>query len=277
MDAFDLLFRRIVLAAQAQGALERPVTVGEILETLAPYAAARRDGALDTLEDYLHALTRLVSGEGDRMYGDDLMQDDLKAELVSTNPDLQAVRTYAQSKVRLSSAAAAEVLAGDTAIDLTPPTPLGVKRVSGASPAQGTGRPSGAAPAARPSAAAPRPSGAGRPAGATPTEPRASPAVSAGGRPAAPAADDGPTEPRPDGALQEAYDAYAGTTAADATHVAAVTGDGGCPYCAEALPSGRAVKFCPACGQNLLVRRCPGCSAEIESGWKFCVTCGRKA
>ena len=63
----------------------------------------------------------------------------------------------------------------------------------------------------------------------------------------------------------------------DATWRTVDTVDPGCPYCAHTLPLGRTVKFCPSCGLNLLVRRCPGCSAEIESGWKFCVTCGRKA
>jgi hypothetical protein len=34
--------------------------------------------------------------------------------------------------------------------------------------------------------------------------------------------------------------------------------------------------FCPHCGQNLTVVQCPACSAELEIGWKFCPTCGRK-
>ena len=51
----------------------------------------------------------------------------------------------------------------------------------------------------------------------------------------------------------------------------------GCRFCGQPLPEGREVTFCPQCGQNLKVRRCPGCSAEMEMGWKFCVTCGRAA
>jgi predicted RNA-binding Zn-ribbon protein involved in translation (DUF1610 family) len=91
------------------------------------------------------------------------------------------------------------------------------------------------------------------------------------------------TEPRSPGALHTAFSTYDASTrspaAADAGVVTppADTADTGCPYCAQALPPERAFKFCPSCGLNLLVRRCPGCSAEIESGWKFCVTCGRKA
>jgi predicted amidophosphoribosyltransferase len=49
----------------------------------------------------------------------------------------------------------------------------------------------------------------------------------------------------------------------------------GCKYCGQTLPDGREIVFCPNCGQNLLVRRCAACSAELEPGWKFCVACGR--
>jgi hypothetical protein len=50
-----------------------------------------------------------------------------------------------------------------------------------------------------------------------------------------------------------------------------------CPYCSRALPADRTLKYCPHCGLNLRIRRCAGCSAEMESEWKFCVTCGRSA
>lgn len=50
---------------------------------------------------------------------------------------------------------------------------------------------------------------------------------------------------------------------------------GGCRYCGGALPAGRAVRFCPHCGQNLEVHNCPACGAELEEGWKFCVACGK--
>jgi Double zinc ribbon len=236
VDDLDLIFRRLVLAARAAGALERQVTVGELLDQFVPYAAARRDGGLETHDDYLHALMRLVSGERSLLFGDDLMQDDLKAELQSGNPELTALRTYAQTKLRISTAGVQSVLAGDTDIDLRPPTPV-----------------------ARPSVGA-------------------KPSPTSGGFPIA----EPMTEPRASGALQSAFSAYASSLAAAVEGATAGgpppgTVDLGCPYCAQALPTGRSAKFCPSCGLNLLVRRCPGCSAEIESGWKFCVTCGRKA
>jgi hypothetical protein len=52
--------------------------------------------------------------------------------------------------------------------------------------------------------------------------------------------------------------------------------DGGsCRYCGGALPPGRAMNYCPHCGQNLQVLNCPACGAEVEAGWKFCVSCGK--
>jgi hypothetical protein len=48
-----------------------------------------------------------------------------------------------------------------------------------------------------------------------------------------------------------------------------------CRYCSGPIPQGRAVHFCPHCGQNLQVRNCPACGAELEREWKFCVACGK--
>lgn len=49
----------------------------------------------------------------------------------------------------------------------------------------------------------------------------------------------------------------------------------GCRFCGGTLPEGRNVVYCPHCGNNLSVSRCPACGSELEKGWKFCVTCGR--
>lgn len=50
----------------------------------------------------------------------------------------------------------------------------------------------------------------------------------------------------------------------------------GCRYCGGTLPDGRDVVFCPHCGHNLTVKHCPACKAELEIGWKYCITCGRE-
>lgn len=62
------------------------------------------------------------------------------------------------------------------------------------------------------------------------------------------------------------------------SRVAAVAAEGdACPYCKGELPAGRALAFCPRCGQDLTVVHCPACGSELERGWKYCVTCGRAA
>ena len=48
-----------------------------------------------------------------------------------------------------------------------------------------------------------------------------------------------------------------------------------CRYCGGDLPPGRTLHFCPHCGQNLQVKNCPACGAEVEESWKFCVACGK--
>jgi predicted RNA-binding Zn-ribbon protein involved in translation (DUF1610 family) len=51
---------------------------------------------------------------------------------------------------------------------------------------------------------------------------------------------------------------------------------GTCPHCGRPLPTDRSVTFCPYCGENLTVRRCPACSTELDAAWRFCITCGRE-
>lgn len=50
-----------------------------------------------------------------------------------------------------------------------------------------------------------------------------------------------------------------------------------CSYCGDLLPVGRAVLFCPHCGQNVGVVHCATCGAELDVGWQFCITCGQRA
>jgi len=51
----------------------------------------------------------------------------------------------------------------------------------------------------------------------------------------------------------------------------------GCRFCGGTLPEGRETNYCPHCGENLRTQRCPACGAEMDTSWKFCVTCGRAA
>lgn len=56
--------------------------------------------------------------------------------------------------------------------------------------------------------------------------------------------------------------------------VAPVAAAARCSFCGGSLPAGRTVHFCPHCGQSQLQGHCPRCKAEVEYGWRHCVSCG---
>jgi len=49
-----------------------------------------------------------------------------------------------------------------------------------------------------------------------------------------------------------------------------------CVSCNGSLPTNRPVVYCPFCGKQTGPAKCPSCGEEIEVGWSFCVTCGRR-
>jgi hypothetical protein len=62
----------------------------------------------------------------------------------------------------------------------------------------------------------------------------------------------------------------------DDTEPAGATGSisSQCGLCGRALPTGRAVNFCPHCGASQGLKRCHVCQNETEAGWRHCVSCG---
>lgn len=239
VDPLDLIFERLIRAARDTRPefLARPVEVAALIE-LIPYQSMRADGVVATNDDYSHALTRLLAGERGYVFADDLLQDDLRAELASPNPDLAAYRSYLTARVTISQERARNAGEGMPA-----PAPA-----IAATP--DVEEPVAAAPAAsRPRTATPDDDRAPLAEAVTVARPlRPAPAAAPTVRPLDPTAETAPQSSRP-----------------------------GCRYCGQALPEGRQVHFCPSCGQNLLARRCAACSAELEPGWKFCVACGRLA
>ncbi len=49
-----------------------------------------------------------------------------------------------------------------------------------------------------------------------------------------------------------------------------------CWSCAESMPSGREVKFCPFCGADQREPACAACGAPVERSWKHCPDCGAR-
>jgi hypothetical protein len=48
----------------------------------------------------------------------------------------------------------------------------------------------------------------------------------------------------------------------------------GCRSCAEPLPQGREVRFCPFCGTSQHPVPCRDCGTPLEPEWGFCIRCG---
>jgi hypothetical protein len=276
VDELDRLFQRVVRAVRDARPenLSRPLEVGELLD-LVPYRAVRSDVGVMTNDDFAHTVTRLLAGERGYLFVDDLMQDDLKTELASPNPNLTAYRSYVNARVTLSQehtrrllesmGAAPEPATGPSREPVSLPTASPQSPASAATPARvptaTSGKPPSGTPAGFSSASRGEPQGGPR--REAPTGPRreapTGPRREAPTGPRAPHTLSSPRPLDPD---------------AEAPHRQARPG---CKYCGQALPEGREVRYCPACGQNLLVRRCAACSAELEPAWKFCVACGRAA
>ena len=47
-----------------------------------------------------------------------------------------------------------------------------------------------------------------------------------------------------------------------------------CAECGGQLPAGRALNFCPYCGNDLARRPCSKCGEILDPAWRFCVNCG---
>ncbi|NUO65197.1 MAG: hypothetical protein HOQ34_16615 [Gemmatimonadaceae bacterium] len=239
MDELDRLYRLLVetIRSQQPELLTRPFEVADIYQALLPYRLHRRALGLETNSDYEMTLLRLLSGERGYVIGDEQMQEALRRELTTPNPDPGAFRSYASSHVALAADAVRRFEQQGYASGVGAPTPA-------ASPAVGS-RP---VTASAPAPAAPRP--------ARPTMQPAPGAI-------APM-----RSPVSSPSLQQPMSAPPRSTTAEAL-------GGHCRYCNGTLPAGRRLTYCPHCGQNLTVQHCPACNTELEVGWKFCTTCGR--
>lgn len=294
-DALDQLFAILVRTVRDQRPeyLASTFDVSELLGFV-PYKTVRTMIGADTNDDYGHTVTRLLAGEKGLLFVDDLMQDDLLAELQSKNPDLQAYRSYLNSKVKLAQERVRLVLdaAGPAPLREAQTAPAApVAPAAPAAPSVSAAPPAPPAPPAHPAVdapiAAPKPAAA-VPKPATVAKPVA-PAASAAPKPPAAAASAAPRPPAPapaapkkpagtrDLSIVMRPRAVPDATASVSAGMDARSARPGCKYCGQPLPQSRDIRFCPHCGQDLSVHRCAACSAELEPGWKFCVSCGRSA
>lgn len=243
MDDLDRVFHRLVSNIRHRHSeyLTLPFTVQELYETLIPYRHHRRELGIETNQDYEIAVTRLLSGERDYLLADQAMRDKLQAELASPHVDPGAFREFSESKVSLAPEALRRIRA------LT----------ASAEPAESAATPDAASTSTQQSSAA-------QTSASAPAAPQ-TPAITATFPVSAPSAPE-PSAPAPS--------APASAPAALSSLMNATIPEG-CRFCGGTLPEGRTVIYCPHCGNNLSVSRCPACGSELEKGWKFCATCGR--
>jgi hypothetical protein len=279
MDALDRMFRRLVqiIRHDYPEYLGRPIEVGELYQNIIPYRLHRRELALDTNQDYEMAMLELLSGARGYVAGDATMQDALRRELTSPNPDPGAFREYSTEYITLSADAVRRMdgAGGNGGVS----TPAGGSGAAGRpsnyvarGPSPSVSMSAATAPFAGSAAAAAPPPAPPAPVAPPPPRPAPPPAPTAP-RAAAPA----PAPPAPAAPAPPAPAKGVGAAAGPHKTVSASAVGGSCRYCGGGLPDGRRITFCPHCGQNLTVQHCPACNSELELGWKFCVTCGRAA
>jgi hypothetical protein len=264
MDNVDRMYRHLVRTIRSRFPqyLNQPFEVGELAQTILPYRHHRRELGIESNEDYEITLTELLSGARDYLIVDGRMSEVLRSELASVNPDPAAFKQFAHSTVALSPGALFSLGAGPTD-ELSPPR---------------SSLPAMNETAERPSLAM-RPSltdtvdrsiarGVARDSGESARTPS---------HPSNPSVD--LPAPRDVRSPSNSGGVRVSPSATPMTGFGTVTPQTGdrCPACDEGLPPGRAITFCPHCGQNITTRNCPACGSELEVGWKFCPACGRPA
>jgi double zinc ribbon protein len=250
----ERLFRLLVqeMAGSDPARLHRPVTITELSAEFVPYRVFRRTLEIETAEDYDALLLRFLAGEENlvRMTADPVAER-FTLEARSANPDLGVLREFGRASFALAPERLARVVSEGI------PAPF---RRSTIVP----GRPSGPAATAPP-----------RPPAAPDVSPPATPAPT----PATPPTDELPLDAlrRSMPELDQMAARHIPNPPPPKAQIEPSQRSGGssrCGFCGGALPPGRAVNFCPFCGQNQVLTRCPDCQAEVEIGWRHCVNCG---
>jgi hypothetical protein len=273
MDNLDRMYRHLVRTIRSRFPqyLGQPFDVAELYQTILPYRHYRRELGLETNDDYEMTLTELLSGARDYLIVDDHMRDVLKKEIATTNPDPGAFKQFSTVRVALSPTALRSLEAGPA---MDPGTPdIAVPFQSSGSERRAPGAAAAQASAATIVPAAPPPAGAAPPPAPPPAAPAAAappPARTSARQTAAPVI---ATPNTPPASLSR----VSGGVAVPGTGSIIPNAGERCRSCDGALPEGRAITFCPHCGQNLTTKNCPACGSELELGWNYCPTCGRPA
>lgn len=236
---------------------EDPIKVSELYQDLVPYRAVRSALGVELNADYEHALLRLLSGERDLLRLEPQQaRDELRREVEASYPFVGLFRKFSASDVWVSPA---EGLAPEGSPD------------PGSSDAEPTEARPDSSPAAEPRRALEKGrsgEGSGRSSSDSPPV-RLAPDTDAVSQ----------TSPRRGGPLPARAPAPVHLHREDGDEDPAdrLTHAGSdCVFCAEDLPTGRRIRFCPHCGGDQRLRPCARCDAVLEREWRYCISCGHE-
>jgi hypothetical protein len=277
MDELDRLYRRLVqnIRGAAPELLTRPFEVSQLHQELVPYRTNRRELGFDSNEEYELALMQLLGGLRGYLTGETELQEAMRAELSSPNPDLTSFRVYSTSTVALAPEALRAM-----EHELAP------RSSEGAPSAHGAARTVANGSAGPPPGLAERAARATESLDATPAAPLPAPSASPATAASSGAAGTSTAPLFPSQLRATSRTPVSGETEEPRASAlepirrepgsrGTAAGGRGCRYCGGTLPDGRKITFCPHCGHNLTVQHCPACATELEVEWKFCITCGR--
>jgi hypothetical protein len=253
MDDLDRLYHRLVhnIRTNRPEYLNLPFTIQQLYEQLVPYRHNRRELAIESNQDYETAVARLLSGERNYITSDPVVREALKRELASPVGEHGIFKEYANSQIALT----AGIEATNTGESVSTPTDTSAHTDTAAYTN-------------------------------TNTETTTPPAVDKVETTDAPETEKSTPSATQTGATL-AYDVMTPSATEPAatqppvpsllSSLSQINVPTGCSFCGGTLPTDRDVNYCPHCGENLKTKRCPGCGSEMDTKWRFCVTCGRRA
>ena len=249
VTTLDPLFRLLarVLSASKPPRLHEPISINELMDAILPYRLVRRELGVDTSEDYETLILRLCAGEGGFVQADAATQAVLQAEAAKPLPDLALLRVYGEIHV---------VLRTDPLLAARDDRP----EQRYAPPGHQAPAPLEEPEAVEDEADEEEVPGVGEPETDTEDAWLPDPVFEANAAAVAERKPDLPTEAAP----------TARPSDPEKLQVR-------CPFCGGLLPARMIINFCPHCGMGQDVGTCRNCGADMDVGWRYCVSCGEEA
>lgn len=243
------LYRCLVEELRRRGhSLEHPIKVSELYQDLVPYRSVRSELGVELNADYEHALLRLLAGERDLLRLEPAeARNELRGEVEASYPFVGLFRKFSASDVWV--------------------VPEGAQRIDGSGAEPAESEPS-TAPAPAPQLGVER--GRAGAAAASDSPPVRIEAETEGVAPAS-RRRGGPLPARAPAPVHLHREDAEADPAERLTHAGS-----DCVFCAEDLPTGRRIRFCPHCGGDQRLRPCARCDAVLEREWRYCISCGHE-